>query len=53
MFDNIAIAVALLGVGLIASGMAWLGRKAGFKAVAVLLAAAALSFGGGVWLLWP
>lgn len=53
MMDAIAIAVVLIGIGVTAAAVAWLGRRAGLKAIALLLVAAALGIGGGLWMLWP
>ena len=51
--DTIAVAVGLIGVGLMAGALAWLGRSAGWKAVLMLGAGAVLGVGGGIWMLWP
>lgn len=51
--DQIAIALMLIAIGMIALAGSWLGRHAGIKAIALLAVAALVGIGGGIWVLLP
>lgn len=51
--DQIAIALVLIAIGMMAAATAWFGRNAGIKAIILLIIASAVGVAGGFWMLWP
>lgn len=51
--DQIAIALVLIAIGIMAAATAWFGRNAGIKAILLLIAAALVGIVGGFWMLMP